>query len=90
KYLKSAADNGKIIAQFELANLYNSQNKLDLAEKYWKLSISPSTPYGYYNLGNLYEKRGKNKLAIQYFELAEKNGMTIANARLKNLKKKKN
>ncbi|MGF6907936.1 hypothetical protein M2092_002495, partial [Fusobacterium sp. PH5-44] len=38
---------------------------------------------------NLYEKRGKNKLAIQYFELAEKNGMTIANARLENLKKKK-
>lgn len=64
-----------------LAELFEKQFKLELAEKYYLMAINNSTD-AMYNLANIYENQGKMKLAEKYYLMASNNNNLNATKKL--------
>ena len=69
-----AADNGNIDAQNNLGVLYEEENKLELAEKYYKMAADKNNFDACYNLGIFYENQDKFELAEKYLKICADNG----------------
>ena len=61
---------------YNLADLYEKQNKLELAEKYYLIAIENQSVVAVNNLAYLYEKQNRMSLAKKYYLIAvEKNNI---------------
>lgn len=65
-------------ALYNLANVYEQQHKLDLAEEYYLKAIDNKHIIALNNIGFLYNKQNKFNLAEKYYLLAIEQGHVIA------------
>jgi tetratricopeptide (TPR) repeat protein len=78
KYLKLAADQGQVQAQYNLGCIYDQESNLDEAKRYLKLAADQGQVQAQYNLGCIYDQESNLDEAKRYWTLAANQGQVQA------------